>query len=255
MTAAKNTGIKGQAARDKMMIRPNITVPLEIKGLNSREFEGHGSVFNNTDYGGDIVMPGAFKRSLAQYRKSGTLPAMFWMHNSTKVPGKWLEMGEDKIGLSVKGVLAKTELGNETHELLTMKAVRGMSIGYQTVDQDYDKDGNRLLKEVDLWEVSVVSLAMNPLAQVTHIKTRLSERGEYVPSIREFESALRDTGCSWDVSKRIITKVYEDELRNDAPYNDPDSYREGEQDALKAAELVYENLIISRIQSIFTIPV
>jgi HK97 family phage prohead protease len=238
-----------------MMQRLNITVPLEIKELSSREFEGHGSVFSNRDYGGDIVMPGAFKRSLAQHRKSGGLPAMFWMHDAAKVPGKWLEMAEDRKGLAVKGILAPTPLGDEVHTLLKMDAVSGMSIGYRTLDQDYDTDGNRLIKEAELWEVSVVSLPMNPLAQITHVKTRLSERGEYVPSIREFENILREVGCSKDVSKRIITKVYEDEGRDDPIHNNPDSLREGEQDAIKAGERLSESILISRIQSIFQFPV
>ena len=232
-------------------------IPLEVKALNSREFEGYGSVFGNRDYGGDIVMPGAFKRSLAQHRKLGQLPAMCWMHDTKMIPGAWTDMYEDDRGLVVKGVLAKTPLGDETRELITMepKAVGGLSIGYQTVDQDYDKDGNRLLKEVDLWETSVVSMAMNPLAQIIHAKTRLSERGEYVPSIREFENILRKVGCSTDVSKRIITKVYEDECRDGATHKMPDSCREGERDAIKAAELVCESILIGRIQSIFQLPV
>ena len=237
-----------------MMQRLNITVPLEIKGLAEREFEGHGSIFGNTDYGGDIVMPGAFKRSLAQHRKSGGLPAMFWMHDAAKVPGKWLDMHESRKGLSVKGVLAPTPLGDEVHTLLKMEAVSGMSIGYRTLDQDYDTDGNRLIKEAELWEVSVVSLPMNPLAQVTHVKTRLSERGEYVPSIREFENILREVGCSKDVSKRIITKVYEDEGRDDPIHNYPDSCREDEREALKVGKRVCESLLIGRINSIFNFP-
>jgi HK97 family phage prohead protease len=237
------------------MQKANLTVPLEIKGLESREFEGHGSVFGNADYGGDIVLPGAFKRSLEQHRKSGGLPAMFWMHDASKVPGKWLTMDEDKKGLSVKGVLAPTPLGDEVHTLLKMEAVSGMSIGYRTVDQDYDKNGNRLIKEAELWEVSVVSLPMNPLAQVTHVTTRLSERGEYVPSIREFETILRDVGCSIDVSKRIIAKVYEDEVRDVPTHDMPDSLREGEREALKAAEGLCEALMIGRIQSIYSFPI
>lgn len=235
----------------------NITVPLEIKGLNEREFEGHGSIFSNVDLGGDIVLPGAFKRSLAQHRKSGGLPAMFWMHDAAKVPGKWIEMEEDKKGLAVKGVLAPTPLGDEVHTLLKMDAVSGMSIGYRTIDQDFDKDGNRLIKEAELWEVSVVSLPMNPLAQVTHVKTRLSAHGEYVPSIREFENILRDVGCSRDVSKHIIRKVYESECREDAVHSnlEPDSCREDEREAIKVAEQVVEDLLIGRINSIFKLPV
>lgn len=191
-------------------MKPTFTIPLELKSLNDREFEGHGSIFKNIDLGGDRVMPGAFKKSLAEHRKGGSLPQMFWMHDPTKVIGKWLDMSEDKNGLAVKGVLAPTELGNEIHTLLKMDAVRGLSIGYVTRDQDYDNDGHRLIKEADLWEVSVVSLPMNPLAQVAHVKSRLSATGEYVPTVREFERLLRDVGCSQKIAKTLISKMFDD---------------------------------------------
>lgn len=189
----------------------NLTIPLQIKRLSDREFDGHGSIFGNEDLGGDVVVPGAFKRSLAQHRKAKNWPQMFWMHDPSRVPGKWLSMSEDDDGLKVKGTLAETPLGDEIHTLLEMDAVRGLSIGYRTVDQDYDDDGVRLIKEVDLWEVSIVSLPMNPLAQVAHVKSQLSAMGEYVPTSREFERILRDVGCSQMVAKRMLSKIFEDE--------------------------------------------
>jgi uncharacterized protein len=197
------------------MLKPNLTVPLEIKSLHDREFEGHGSIFGNVDLGGDIVVKGAFNRSLKQHKQSGGLPSMFWMHDPTRVAGKWLDMSEDDNGLRVKGVLADTPLGNEIHTLLKMDAVRGLSIGYRTLDQDFDKAGNRLIKEAELWEVSVVSLPMNPLAQVAHVKSRLSAYGEYVPTAKEFERVLRDVGCSRSVAKTILSKMFSmDDLRD-----------------------------------------
>jgi len=226
------------------MHKPNLTIPLEIKGLNNREFDGHGSIFKNVDLGGDIVMPGAFMRSLEQHKSNGGLPAMFWMHDPSKVPGKWVDMSEDDKGLSVKGILAPTPLGDEIHTLLKMEAVTGMSIGYRTLDHDYDGKGNRLIKEAELWEVSVVSLPMNPLARVVHVKSQLSERGEYVPSIKEFETTLRDAGCSQNVAKRIIAKVYDGEEK-------PAFYREGGQAETPedAAERLAEKLILAMIES------
>lgn len=185
-------------------MKSNITVPLEIKSLDQREFEGRGSVFRNVDLGGDIVAPGAFRKTLAEHQKAGTLPQMFWMHDPSRVPGKWLDMRETDEGLHVKGVLADTDLGNEIHVLLKMSAVRGLSIGYRPTDVDYNKDGDRILKSIELWEVSVVSLPMNPLAQVQHVKSRLSVYGEYVPTTREMESILRDVGCSKSVARRIV---------------------------------------------------
>lgn len=227
----------------------NLKIPLEIKHLEGREFEGHGSIFGNEDFGGDVVLPGAFKRTLAQHRKGGSLPQMFWMHDPSRVPGKWLSMNEDDDGLQVKGVLAETPLGDEIRTLLKMDAVKGLSIGYQTVDQDYDADGRRLLKEVDLWEVSVVSLPMNPLAQVTHAKSQLSAIGEYVPDRREFERTLRDVGLSQMVAKRMISKIFEDEPPARDVTDDPrDVEVEEDSDVAKAANEVAERILASMIR-------
>ena len=221
-----------------------LTTQLEIKSLKDREFEGHGSIFGNEDLGGDIVMPGAFKRTLKQYQEKGDLPLMFWMHDPSRVAGKWTDMYEDGDGLRVKGVLADTPLGNEIRTLLQMDAVKGLSIGYRTLDDDYDKHGRRLLKELELWEVSVVSLPMNPLAQVAHAKSQLSAAGEYVPTAREFEHALRDVGCSQKTAKRIISKVYEGEEERDVPPEPEDE----ERDALVALENLKDLLIARQIE-------
>lgn len=224
-----------------------LTVPLEIKSLDNREFSGYGSVFGNTDHGGDIVMRGAFKRSLAEKKKAGQLPSLFWMHDPSRVPGKWLDMHEDQDGLVVKGVLAPTPLGDEIHTLLKMEAVRGLSIGFVTKDQDFDDDGNRLIKEVDLWEVSVVSLPMNPLAQVVHVKSQLSAMGEYVPTAREFERILRDVGCSKSVAKRLIAqiKLLDDEESGEKP--DESLPGAGDEELASALQAVADKIMADAI--------
>lgn len=186
---------------------------LEVKALKDRQFEGHGSIFGNVDLGGDIVARGAFAGTLASHKSAGTMPQMFWMHDPRAVPGKWLDMREDEKGLYVKGELAATPLGDEMHTLLAMKAVGGMSIGYRTLEREWREDEEhgavRVLKAVDLWEVSLVSLAMNPLARVTGAKSRLSARGEYVPTVREFEYALRDAGMTQTGAKSVVSKLLE----------------------------------------------
>lgn len=182
---------------------------LEIKAISDREFEGHGSIFSNVDLGGDVVLPGAFKRSLAKHKRDGTAPLMFWMHRPDSVPGKWTTVREDDKGLYVKGELASTPLGDEMRALLGMKAVRGLSIGFRLMDGDWSDDGTRLLKEIDLWEVSIVSMAMNPLARVEAAKSRLSASGEYVPTEREFERGLREAGYSKSVARHLCAKVFD----------------------------------------------
>lgn len=209
---------------------------LNLKSLQQRQFEGYLSTFGNVDHGGDIVVRGAFKRTLAEHKEADELPPMFWMHNPTNVPGKWLDMSEDDKGLFVKGELADTPLGNEMHTLLGMKAVRGMSIGYTVEERDWDKEGHRLLKDVELWEGSIVSMAMNPKASITAAKSRLSIKGEYVPEPSEFkrqiEEHLRDVGCSIVVAKRLVANMYGETSVTDDPLRDEGTESDDETSAL-----------------------
>ena len=227
-------------------MRPSITIPLEIKNLEKREFSGHGSIFGNEDLGGDVVQRGAFSTTLLEHQQKGTLPLMFWMHDHSRIPGKWTEMSEDENGLHVKGKLADTPLGNEVHELLKMEAVRGLSIGYVARDSDWKDDGTRIIKEVDLWEVSVVSMPMNPLATVTHAKSQLSSAGEYVPTAREFERTLREVGCSLSTAKTIIAKVYEGKARDVPVLTDDEEAR----DVLAGLEALENNLLAGQLNRV-----
>jgi len=182
-------------------------LPLQIKDIGEREFHGHAAIFGNVDLGGDIILEGAFKKSLASHKRNSTWPPMFWMHHPDQVPGVWKSIEEDDIGLAVHGELVETELGNDTRILLQKKAVRGLSVGYYAVDRDWDKEGNRLLKTLDLWESSIVSLAMNPKARVALVKARLSETGEYVPTERELEGDLIKVGYSRSAARGVIAAL------------------------------------------------
>ena len=181
---------------------------LDLKAAaDGRTFSGYGSVFNNTDLGGDIVAPGAFSKSLAEHRRNDTMPLMFFMHQPDKVPGKWTSITEDQRGLAVQGELLNTQLGAETAELLKAKAINGLSIGYLPVDSELNRDGTRMLKEVDLWEVSIVSMPMNAQARVTAVK--LAEVAESIVSIRDFERLARDAfGLSRGVAKTFAGRVW-----------------------------------------------
>lgn len=185
----------------------------EIKLLGPRKFEGYGSVFGNVDGGADVVLPGAFGKALAMHKSAGTQPLMFWMHQPDQVPGVWLSMGEDRKGLAVEGELVDTALGRDVRVLLEKKAVHGLSIGYRVSpgDVEWRDDGVRVIKQVsELAEVSIVSMAMNPLARVSSMKAaRLSDDGEYVPTPRELEQQFRSLGCSKGVARALIARLFD----------------------------------------------
>lgn len=174
----------------------SIDRPFELKAINDEGvFEGYGSVFGNIDSGADVVAPSAFKRTLREHKKAGTMPAMLWQHRPSEPIGVWTSMKEDDNGLHVTGQLAiKTVQGATAYELLKMKALTGMSIGYETVQSTIDdKKKIRTLTDLNLWEVSLVTFPANTAARVQAVKA--ADAIEQMKSLSDAEDFLRDS-CS-----------------------------------------------------------
>lgn len=129
--------------------------------------EGYASLFGLTDQGGDAVMPGAFRASLAKLAGKGDKVRMLWQHDPTRPIGVWDEIREDEKGLWVKGrLLPEVAQAREAAALIQAGAIDGLSIGYRTVRAERDQKGRRMLAEVELWEVSLVTFPMLPEAKV-----------------------------------------------------------------------------------------
>ena len=129
---------------------------------------GYASLFGKRDQGGDVVQKGAYAASLARLKATGRAVKMLWQHDPTQPIGVWDEVREDAIGLWVKGrILTEVERGREAAALLTAGAIDGLSIGYRTVRAERDGKGQRLLAELELWEVSLVTFPMLAEARVS----------------------------------------------------------------------------------------
>lgn len=152
-------------------------------------FTGYGSIFGNKDLGNDVVVEGAFAKSIG--KKGARAVKMLYQHRQDEPIGVFDEIIEDRRGLKVKGRLAMgTQRGREVYELMKMGALDGLSIGYRVDPKgvDYDEKGKRrYLKSVDLMEISAVTFPMNPRARVQAVKG--AER-----TVREWEELLRDAG-------------------------------------------------------------
>lgn len=157
---------------DAFLTGPAVALELKAAG-DGRSFSGYGAVFGNVDSGRDLIRRGAFAESIAQWRSKNAFPKMLWQHDSRKPIGRWTEMVEDDHGLFVQGRLTDgVQLADEAYALLKDGAIDGLSIGYQTMDDEYDRDLNvRTLTKVALWEVSVVTMPMNQAAGVTDVKS------------------------------------------------------------------------------------
>lgn len=177
----------------------------EVKAINDDgTFTGYGSVFNVQDSYDDIIIPGAFADSIANHKTKGTMPALLWQHRSGEPIGVYTGIEEDSVGLKVSGQLAlKTSRGAEAYELLKLKAITGLSIGFITREDSYDKmTGIRTLKKLDLWEVSLVTFPANDSARVSSVKSI-----EEITSLKEAERRLRDSGFSRSEAVAFLSRV------------------------------------------------
>lgn len=128
-------------------------------------FSGYASVFNRLDSGGDIVMPGAFSKSLA--KKRGRIRLLF-QHDPKEPVGIWESLGEDGHGLFVTGRLVPgVPRSDALVRLIENRALDGLSIGFRTVKASRDPgSGHRRLHEIDLYEISIVTFPMMEDARI-----------------------------------------------------------------------------------------
>lgn len=201
---------------------------IAIKSLQcDGTFTGYASVFHTVDRHRDRVMPGAFVRTLRE--QEGQIK-LLWQHRQDEPIGTITLLQEDEYGLYIEGTLAlSVERAKEAHALLKSSAVGGLSIGYTAKGYDVGDDGVRMLYDVDLWEISIVTFPANEEAVITSVKGVDDTKEENavaqqaVPNtVRTFETFLRQSGFSRSQAKAIASngfRVLEDqqEAEGDLP--------------------------------------
>ena len=166
----------------------------EVKG--GLEISGYASLFGAVDQGGDVVEAGAYAASLAQVTKAGRSVKMLWQHDPAQPIGVWDEVHEDGRGLWVKGrILSSVAKGREAAALIDAGAIDGLSIGYRTVKAGKNTKGQRLLTELELWEVSLVTFPMLPSA-------RVGSKGDF----KAVGDVLRDVAAAFDAARRDMAR-------------------------------------------------
>jgi HK97 family phage prohead protease len=199
--------------QEKSQMNTTLSAPFELKFLaESGTFEGYASVFGVTDNMNDMIARGAFRASLAQWRVEGRLPPMLWQHDAAAPVGAWETMFEDSHGLFVKGRLFVADIARarEAYRLMKEKVVTGLSIGYRAKQSHADRaTGARVLTEVELMEVSMVTFPANEMARVASVKS-----GGHAPTEREFEALLREAGFSRKQAKGVIASGYRSLMRD-----------------------------------------
>lgn len=135
---------------------------------------GYGSKFGLVDSYNEIVVAGAFKKSLARHRKEKAIIPILWQHDSDVPIGGWFKYEEDDIGLYLEGDLdLDTQAGREAWSAVKKQYVKGLSIGYYEVKADpwaWPQTDPRNLYELDLRETSVVTFPALKEARLDAVK-------------------------------------------------------------------------------------
>ena len=168
----------------------------EIKGISEDgEFDGYLSTFNNIDHGKDIVERGAFKKTISEKKDFPLL----WYHFPYEPVGMFTVKGEDEVGLAVHGILdLNVQRARELYSLIKKfgdKVIQGMSMGYDVIKEIWEKDIRRI-KELKLWEGSLVVFPMNPRATITNIKAFEDDLVKVIDFASQEEKAGRKISSS-----------------------------------------------------------
>lgn len=169
--ANKGKRAVGAMPEPKTTVREYKSFRFELESTGEGgEFSGYAAVFGNVDDGGDVIEKGAFSKTI---REDFDRIKILSQHNDCELPiGKPLELREDERGLFIRGKISDTQKGRDIQTLLRDGVLNELSIGYDAVVFDFDKEqGARHLKEVRLWEVSIVTWAMNDQAKIDEIKS------------------------------------------------------------------------------------
>ena len=134
---------------------------------------GYASHFNNKDSHGDIITKGAFAKTI---QENMNRVKVLWQHNLYEPIGKPTEMKEDDKGLFTVSKISQTDVGKKAMILARDGVLNEMSIGFYPIKEEYDSEKKaNMIKEIKLMEYSLVTIASNPLAQLTDVKNLMSE--------------------------------------------------------------------------------
>lgn len=182
-------------AKKHLNLERRLAPPLEVRAAGEGVLTGYASVFGGPpDSYGDIIAPGAFRRSLDEHKAEGSLPAMLWAHKTDEPIGRWTELREDDKGLFARGAFnLKTQRGQDAFEHVKAGDVTGLSIGF-LLDPEAVKrnpDGSKTITEAFLAEISVVTMPANRRARI-----ELGSKSELV-------ELLQKSGVAKEFARRI----------------------------------------------------
>jgi HK97 family phage prohead protease len=199
----------------------------------SRTISGYASVFGNKDKAGDILIKGCFSKSIQDRGPESSANdkiIMLWMHDMEEPIGRFTVLNEDDKGLYFEAVIDDVPRGNQTIKQLESGTLNQFSIGYQYVYEkcmyDAEKDAY-IVKEVYLYEISVVSIGCNGETEYLGLKSIEDAEKAYEKLNAEISEVCSGLSAPKQQKiQRIISKVIS--LSSFKPENRKESSLEGQ---------------------------
>ena len=153
-------------------------------------FCGYASVFNVIDQDNDVILPGAFTKSLARWSDKGQLPKMLWQHDVKQPIGIWHEVFEDKYGLYVSGqLLLDLPIGRNALSLMQAGAIDSLSVGFLNKKSTINRQRNqRHIREAELCEISLVTFPANEAARIIN---RKASQTQLITAVKKLTNKIK----------------------------------------------------------------
>ena len=195
--------------KNKSMIYTYKAARLEFKDVDSKKMTvtGYFSKFGNVDSDGDIMMPGAFKRSIADWGPDGKQRIKHLMNHRPDMPlGRLVVLKEDSYGLYYESDLVKTTFGMDFIKMAEGGIITEHSIGFNTLTETKGSMGNEI-KDVKLFEgSSLTAWGANMDTPFLGFKSEM-DINELKQEIRIFEKFIRNTDASDHVIDLCVIKI------------------------------------------------
>ena len=162
----------------------------DVKGIVT----GYFSAFNNIDSDGDVIVSGAYKKSIAENGPMGRNRIMHLLQHNPLMPlAKPMELMEDAKGLRFTSKITETSYGKDVIKLYAEGVFNEHSVGFEIVKAD-NKAGYREIKEIKLWEGSTVTWGANPNTPIESMKSWDKPKSEEM--LAKFCNILRNGDVS-----------------------------------------------------------
>lgn len=187
------------------------TSRLELKNVDNAKgiVSGYFSSFGNVDGDGDIMMKGAFMRSINNNGPSSSSPRIKHLmnHNPSQPLGVITELKEDETGLYYSSKIGSHALGQDFMKMAESGLITEHSIGFQTLREQKNGNGDNEIHEVKLWEgSSLTAWGANPSTPLTDMKGTI-DVDDLNKRIKALEVFCKNTDATDETIQALLIQI------------------------------------------------